>query len=134
METGNRWSAQAEVVKRMTSIITRCDPDKKGVGLSFINHSGPPFYRLNEDQVERQMAAFPPRGQTQIGTNLERKVLKPFIYDLLDSGERLERPYLVFITTDGAPTQEAEETLKYAITQCSKRMQEKGYGPEGTRK
>lgn len=101
-----RWQAQRELVKRITNIATQLVPEDKGVHLRFINRAEPGWDDLRSEAIEENMT-FEPSGNTQIGTKLRDKILRPFIYDVLNRGIPLERPYLIMMITDGCPTAEA---------------------------
>lgn len=114
----------------MASIATRAVPDNKGVHLRFINRLVLNSDNLNAEEIESSME-FEPQGGTRIGTNLEKKILKPFIYDVLDRGDKLERPYLILMITDGSPQGEDEDRLRNAMVECSRKLVKKGYKPNG---
>lgn len=122
---------QRQLVKRMTKIMTKLTPDDCGVELCFINNPEIKERALDEAKIEKIMNATQPRGGTNIGTNLTNKILQPHIYDVLDNGKRLDRPYLIATITDGCPSPEPEDTFKKAITECMEKLVEKGYDPEG---
>lgn len=126
----NRMASQRNLVKRMASIATRAVPDNKGVHLRFINRPVVNSDNLNAEEIESSMA-FEPEGGTRIGTNLEKKILKPFIYDVLDRGDKLERPYLILTITDGSPQGEEEDRLRNAMVECSRKLVKNGYKPDG---
>ncbi|KAI0870919.1 hypothetical protein GGS24DRAFT_85898 [Hypoxylon argillaceum] len=103
---GERWRAQVELVKRISSITTRAVPDKRGCHLRFINKDTPTYDNLTKDQITDIMTKFPENdGWTPIGTMLRQHVLDPFIYPELNANT-IKRPWLVLITTDGYPTKE----------------------------
>ncbi|MCJ1344266.1 hypothetical protein MMC31_002469 [Peltigera leucophlebia] len=74
--------------------------------------------------------AFEPKGGTRIGANLREKILKPFIFDVLDRGDKLERPYLILTITDGSPEGEEEDQFRNAIVECSRRLVQRNYKPD----
>ncbi|KAI1478177.1 hypothetical protein K445DRAFT_311478 [Daldinia sp. EC12] len=103
---GDRWRAQIELVKRISSIASRTDPLNRGCHLRFINKNTPDANGLNKDQIEQRLKSFYPEGWTPIGTKLRENVLDPLIYKDVDAGVALKRPFLVLVTTDGYPTKE----------------------------
>ncbi|KAI1662840.1 hypothetical protein F4813DRAFT_394955 [Daldinia decipiens] len=103
---GDRWRAQVELVKRISSIASRTDPLNRGCHLRFINQETPDANGLNKDQIEHKLKGFYPEGWTPIGTKLRENVLDPLIYKDVDAGIPLKRPFLVLVTTDGYPTRE----------------------------
>ncbi|TGJ81732.1 hypothetical protein E0Z10_g7027 [Xylaria hypoxylon] len=103
---GDRWRAQVELAKRISSITTRAVPDNKGCHLRFINKDTPTYNNLNKDQVTDIMNKFPENdGWTPIGTMLRKHVLDPLIYPDINANT-VKRPWLVLVTTDGYPTKE----------------------------
>ncbi|KAI1652610.1 ankyrin [Daldinia decipiens] len=125
MSIGNRISAQQHLAKRITKFATFIIPDEDGVELRFTN-SSVSGSRLREAEVETVMTNMQPTGDTDIGTNLIAKILKPLVYDKLDN-KQLKRPLLVSIITDGCHESETLDTLRNAIIGCGKRLIEAGY-------
>lgn len=132
MQQDDRMTAQKVLVQRMTSIVTRLVPDGSGAHLRFINKSKAGLDNLTKDGIEENMD-FKPAGGTMIGTNLKRKILEPFIYNVIEQGDVLLRPYLILIVTDGDPTNEDPSKLKNAIVECGRRLTDRGYPQEGMR-
>lgn len=135
MQDEGRSEAQREIVKRIARIATYIVPDDEGVDLCFIN-STEEGSRLKANEVEAIMSRVEPAGATELGTNLVRKILKPLVYDKLDRKERLRRPVLVSVVTDGCPgghrgSPERPDTFKEAIVECGQRLMKAGYEPEG---
>lgn len=129
---GPRMDAQRVLVQRMASIATRLVPDNSGAYLRFINKSATGLDNLTKDQIDGEMQ-FEPDGTTRIGTNLKKKILQPFVYDVIQKGGRLERPYLILIITDGMPKPEDVNTLKNAIIECGRILTDRSYPQEGMR-
>lgn len=69
---------------------------------------------------------FRPASGTNIGTGLEKKILQPFIYDVINRNEKLRRPYLILTITDGKPEPETPDTLKNAIFKCGQELANRG--------
>ena len=81
------------------------------------------------------MKSLPFNGWTEIGTNLERKVLDEVVYNPLRN-QTFKRPVLISIITDGNPqgprhTPETADTLKNAILKCGMILKKHGYDPKG---
>lgn len=131
MAVGGRMDNQKKLVQRMTSIVTRLVPDGSGAHLRFINNSKAGLDDANKDNIDKSMD-FDPDGGTKIGTNLKKKILEPFIYNVIEKDDVLKRPYLILIITDGEPT-ENQDTLKNAIVECGRRLTDRGYPQEGMR-
>ncbi|EEU38731.1 uncharacterized protein NECHADRAFT_45674 [Fusarium vanettenii 77-13-4] len=125
---GTRMHAMRQLVQRMSSIATRLVPDGKGAHLRFINSD----YHGNDlkaDQIDAQIQ-FEPSGGTNLGTNLEQKVLQPVVYSQLDKNGVLERPHLILTVTDGEPNPEAIDTFKKTIEGCGRRLENHDYPQE----
>lgn len=91
---GSRATSQVELVKRMTRISTRIIPDKEGVDLFFIHGKGTENAR--EQAVLQNMQAQAKGGSgTPIGTMLKQKILKPYVYDVINGSGQFQRPLLV---------------------------------------
>lgn len=106
---GDRWRAQIELVKRISSIARRTDPLNRGCHLRFINKQTPDANGLNKDQIEQRFQSFYLECWTPIGTKLRENVLEPLIYKDVDAGIPLKRLFLVLVTTDGYPTRESRQ-------------------------
>ena len=127
MKKNSRWESQTNLVERIAEITTRLLPQDKVAALRFINQEVPnPSSNLNLSfadikkilkSMDRDL-----HGDTKIGTNLKDKILKPLIFDKLNSREGLERPVLISILTDGEPNGENEDELKEAIVDCGKKL------------
>ncbi|KAI1645874.1 uncharacterized protein F4817DRAFT_359830 [Daldinia loculata] len=77
---GDRWRAQIELVKRISSIASRIDPLNRVCHPRFINKQTPDANGLTKYQVEQRIQSFYPEDWTPIGTKLRENVLDPFIY------------------------------------------------------
>ncbi|OTA06252.1 Ankyrin [Trichoderma parareesei] len=133
MKSGTRARDQVDLVRRVARISTLLVPDGCGTGLQFINKRHTLDDNLKAEQVEEIMRSVEPRGNTKIGTNLERKILNPLIYDVIDSGKKLERPVLVSCITDGCASGEPSTEFRDAIVRCVDYLREKNYPPTAVR-
>lgn len=131
MNHGTRKDDQDELVKRVARISTCLVPDGCGTGLQFINDKRPMNKDLSVQEVTEIMQSIEPHGNTKIGTHLEKKILKPLIYDVVKKGGRLERPILVSCITDGCAKGEAREKFQQTILKCVKFLREHGYPETG---
>ncbi|RYP38837.1 hypothetical protein DL767_002399 [Monosporascus sp. MG133] len=122
---GERYEHQASMVERISRVATKLVPDELGVDLLFINHKKV-FTNLREEEIKENIQKVNPRGGTPIGTNLERKILKPLIYEPLEK-EGLQRPFLISIITDGWPSGEDEDKLKNVIRECKWKLDKAKY-------
>ncbi|KAL2825953.1 hypothetical protein BDW59DRAFT_161332 [Aspergillus cavernicola] len=129
-----RWLKQKELVTRITNITNRAVPDTKGVHLRLINTDIPDGNNLDSDAVARILNMEPnTHHSTPIGTKLQERILEPLIYSVINSGKKLERPYLILIITDGCPWMEKEDTFRNSIVQCSEFLVKNGYRKDAVR-
>lgn len=125
-----RYNSQRELVQRIARIATAIVPKDYGVELRFINDKS--SSNLRADEVDEAVARVKPEPQklSDLGNGLRAKILKPLVYDVLDSPKkRLERPLLVCIITDGHPYPEHESVFKNNIVECRQRLVAAGYPP-----
>jgi hypothetical protein len=121
------------MVTRLTRLATALVPDtniSSGVHLRFINKDDSTANDLREAAVSQRMQ-FTPEGWTELGTNLEKKILQPMVYDNLNSSGVLPRPLMILIVTDGMPSKEDEGTFRKTIMKCKGELTSKGYLPAG---
>jgi hypothetical protein len=130
MKEENRWPSQTEIVSEIATTMSLFSSDEKGAHIRFINKSSAGLDNLKGEPLKAQMN-FVPDGSTKIGTNLNSKILEPFIYSKTNAGEAFERPILVIIITDGWPTEEAVDTLQNVIITCQQRLQAANHPRDG---
>ncbi|UKZ81451.1 hypothetical protein TrVFT333_009223 [Trichoderma virens FT-333] len=133
-DAGNKDTRQQllrKLISRMSSVVTRLVPDGEGVHLRFINKSGK-YNSLNSQQIEEALD-IEPKGGTNIGTQLRKKILHPFVFDPIALGETLKRPLLIIVVTDGHPTESDPDSFKKAIIDCSRALENNGYEPRAVR-
>ncbi|KAK2786426.1 hypothetical protein FQN53_006581 [Emmonsiellopsis sp. PD_33] len=129
----DRWTKQREIVKRITDVATRADPNNRGVYFRLINRYTPNADNLDGKAVEQILLSRTPDCSTPLGTKLRERILNPVIFEPLNAGKRLERPYLIMIITDGCPYGEDEDELRKAILECSSFLGSKGYRKDAVR-
>ena len=136
MNNPTRWESQSKLVERIAEITTLILPQNEGAALRFINQKEPnSFSNLSFADIReilKPLRPHPgePKGTSSIGTNLEDKILKPLIYEKLNSSKGLERPILISIITDGAPGPESKDRLKKAIVDCGRQLNDAKYPRE----
>ena len=131
MAAGDLVKTQKVLVERIASVATRLVPDATGAHLRFINKSETGLDNLSLDQIMLKLH-FSASGSAMIGTMLNKKILEPFIYDPLDRGDSLPRPFIIAIITHGFSDGEPVDAFKNAILECGKRLTKRGYPPERT--
>jgi len=129
-----RMDALKKTAKHVATIATALKDTSQHVGglsIRFINYANDGHMNNigTVAGVEQALSDVHPTGITPIGTQLKSKVLQPFIVDVLESGGRLDKPFLITIITDGHPEGESRDTLKNEILWCKEYMVRKGYGP-----
>ena len=130
----NRYGYLIELVTRIARIATRIVPDDMaGVDLRFINNNLEAT--LSAGQIQEMIRRFQPNGSTPIGTNLEKRILKPLVYDIIDRPRisnnpiPFKRPLLVCVITDGCPNNEAPSRFHDEIVTCKQKLEARGYDP-----
>ncbi|KAL2825782.1 hypothetical protein BDW59DRAFT_161453 [Aspergillus cavernicola] len=128
MAEENRMDRARALVTRMTTVATLLVPDNKGVHLRFINKDDSTANNLRAPQVNQRMN-FVPEGWTEIGTNLRSKIIKPMVYDVINTGV-LPRPLYILTITDGMPTNEDSTVFRDTIVECKGELKKKNYEDE----
>jgi len=109
MKKGTRIDSMIDIIGRLTDITTRLIPDDEGVEIRFLN-SGAKEQALYKKYATvttpmdagNMLTEADYGGVTRLGTVLRAEVLKPYIYDVLETGSgQLKRPLLISIITDG---------------------------------
>ncbi|EHK26727.1 ankyrin repeat protein, partial [Trichoderma virens Gv29-8] len=131
MKQGTRQADQIDLVRRVARISTLLVPEDHGAGLLFINDKRTLNPNLNAEQVQDIMKATKASGKTRIGTQLETKILKPLVYDVINSGEKLKRPILISCITDGCASGEVEDKFKETIIECIQFLIDHDYPAQG---
>ncbi|KAL7915089.1 hypothetical protein GGI35DRAFT_436042 [Trichoderma velutinum] len=133
MKQGTRQSDQIDLVRRVARISTLLVPDDFGAGLLFINDKRDMDPKLNAEQVEQIMKATKLGGKTRIGTQLEQKILKPLVYDVIREGKKIERPILISCITDGCASGENGNKFRDTIVDCIQFLVDHDYPPQTVR-
>ncbi|KAI0882479.1 uncharacterized protein GGS22DRAFT_195754 [Annulohypoxylon maeteangense] len=122
----NRWGNQKELVLRIARTTTRILPDGEGVALRFINNETDNSTSLDLEGIGTSISSIVPKGNTNIGTTLEERILEPLVYSRLEA-KALERPLLITIITDGGPEPESKDMLAKVIVECGDRLVQDGF-------
>ncbi|KAF5642777.1 transcription factor [Fusarium tjaetaba] len=124
MKREGRWANQKALIGRIAKITTKILPDGEGVALRFINQDIDNSSNLTFDQISNiiQPMSWQPDGDTDIGTNLKRKILEPLVYAKI-ANKTFDRPLLVSISTDGMPEPENKQELANAIVECGNKLE-----------
>ncbi|KAI5847397.1 hypothetical protein DFP73DRAFT_545186 [Morchella snyderi] len=127
MQHDRRIPALQEMVRRIAKITGLFETE--GIKVRCLNSSQDGEFnniRTLED-VEKIMSEMKFSGlYTKIGTSLWDKILKPLVFDKIDSNN-LTRPLLVSIITDGEPLGEEPDAFKNMVANCRRELVRRGY-------
>lgn len=126
---GNRWTAQTDLVDDIGVLMNSFAPENMGVHIRFLNRNDGGLDNVRGSDI-RGKFNFKPNGSTKLGTGLNEKILKPFVYDVLDKEEDFKRPPLVITITDGEPNEEDQNTFANGISTCSQKCSAAYYSPD----
>ena len=121
MGINQRMDALKGTIKQVAKIaisLKETSQHDGGISIRFLNNENDSHMNniCTVTDVEQALSGVYPCGATELGTQLKRKVLVPFIVNVLEkSRKKLERPLLVTIITDGDPCGEDRDTLKNTI-------------------
>lgn len=101
-EEGSRIEDATKILEKISEITTLFDDD--GLNVRFINSSIEGNSITTKDQIKDLISQIKFSGATPIGTNLEKKIIKPFAIKT-----KLNKPLLIFIVTDGCPSSEEND-------------------------
>ncbi|KAI0465558.1 hypothetical protein F4859DRAFT_507959 [Xylaria cf. heliscus] len=131
MKRGGRWESQIRLIDRIARVTTRILPEGEGVYLRCINQQISESDSLKFEDLSQVIRSLKWDGDTEIGTNLRRKILEPLVYRKLP--DNLKRPILVSIITDGMPWPEPRSTLVDAIVKCGDKLEAAGLPRESVK-
>ena len=137
MGINQRMDALKQTIKQVANIaiaLKETSQHDGGISIRFLNYENDGHMNniCSVADVEQALYGVGPYGATELGTQLKKKILEPFLVNVLEKAKRkLERPLLVTIIMDGEPCGEDRDTLKNTILWCKKYMEKMGYGPWG---
>jgi hypothetical protein len=111
-EGGERIEDLKLVVSRVAEVASLFDRD--GITVRFINSSKEGDNLRTAADVEAMFQGLPFNGGTQLGTQLNQKLLQPFVTQRLQN-HSFTKPVLVIVVTDGEPSGESRETTSRVI-------------------
>ncbi|KAF4421425.1 hypothetical protein CGGC5_v007019 [Colletotrichum fructicola Nara gc5] len=129
---GNRWTAQTDLVEDIGVLMNSFAPENMGVHIRFLNRNDGGLDNVRGSDI-RGKFNFKPNGSTKLGTGLNEKILKPFVYNILDKEEDFKRPPLIITITDGEPNEEDQNTFANGISTCSQKCSAAYYSPDFVR-
>lgn len=118
-ENGERIDDLNTIVAKVSEIATLFDSD--GIVVRPLNGTAEGNGIKNADEATRFVKGLRYGGSTPLGTKLYEKILKPFVYDQISS-QRIEKPILAIIITDGSPTDSTtfERNIRSVVDFCGK--------------
>lgn len=131
-ERGARIEGLRQIVKRSADAAGRLDPD--GMEVAWMNADLPPQdskirSAKDADRLVKQ-CRFDGRA-TPLGYALDRKLLRPHLFDPLSRGY-LKKPVLAIVITDGRPTGSSEkgEKIVQVIKEAKERLKSSQHGED----
>ncbi|KAL2686876.1 hypothetical protein Neosp_004418 [[Neocosmospora] mangrovei] len=130
----NRWENQKALALRIADITTRILPEGEGVAVRFINQEVDNSDNLDLEGIKKILdsVGYKREYNTDIGTHLRSRILKPLVYDKLRT-TGLARPLLISIITDGDPQPEDKAELANAIVECGNALENAGIPRESVK-
>ncbi|KAL1961716.1 hypothetical protein VTN77DRAFT_1116 [Rasamsonia byssochlamydoides] len=122
MRLGNRIKALNQTLQSVAHWATRIEKD--GISLRFLNlpkdDSGRFDGLTDPDQINELIYNIPIRGNTKLGTMLNRKVVQPLVQRAIRRKTTREKikPRIILIITDGEPEGEYENCLRDQILEA----------------
>jgi hypothetical protein len=111
-ESGERIDDLKLIVSRVAQVASLFDRD--GITVRFINSNKEGDGLRTPADIEALFQGLPFNGGTQLGTQLNQKLLQPFVAQRLQNGS-FAKPVLVIVITDGEPSGEPRETTSRVI-------------------
>ncbi|KAI0551310.1 hypothetical protein F4679DRAFT_539969 [Xylaria curta] len=109
---------------KVASVFTRT-----GVSIRFLNHgsiSDKDLNNLSPDDIKQRVEKVQFKKGSKLGTALKAKIVDPIIEEA--QSQKLKRPVIVTIITDGEPHGEPSGTLRDAIYSCKRSEAIQSYG------
>jgi hypothetical protein len=124
-EDGERIEDLKYILSKVSEIATMFDDD--GILVRFMNSDtrGDGIRNANDAQSLVDNVRF--SGMTPLGTNLERKVLQPFV-NVPALQHSMAKPVLVVCITDGEPSGEPHDTIVHVIRRSKDILDHSPYG------
>ena len=124
-EGGERVEDLKFILSRVADIGTRFDDD--GIVIRFMNCNVNGDGVRNAVDVQNLMSKVKFSGITPLGTNLDKKVIQPFVLGQANSNS-MAKPILTFVITDGEPTGEPRDTLCQIVKRTKNALSRTRYG------
>jgi len=95
----------------------------EGVRVHILNGNHPKRVIRNPSEFETMWKEVRFSGGTQLGTKLKSKIWRPIIQNQAE----FKKPCLVYVFTDGEPTDEDPGKFRDSILECKRTLEENGY-------
>lgn len=124
-ESEDRLGELKRVLTLITSATTKFD--QNGVSIRFMNSHEQSDHVRSVSDVDALLSRVQFSGLTPLGTNLKYKVLEPLVVSPVRAN-RLEKPVLVIIITDGRPAGEDQKAVANAVEYVVDEVSRSQYG------
>jgi len=124
-ENGDRIEDLKFILDKVAPIATMFDSD--GILVRFMNNNREGNGIKNSFDVQALLSSVTFSGTTPLGTNLDKKVIQPFVVGQANS-QRMMKPVLVIAITDGEPS-EQRDTLAKVVNSAKIALSRTRYGP-----
>ena len=124
-EGGDRIDDLKMILARVSEIVTMFDSD--GILVRFMNSQIKGDGVKNAAEVEQLFRNINFNGGTPLGSQLDAKIIQPFILSQAARGS-MEKPVLVVAITDGEPTEQPKDTIITVIRRTMDMLSRTKYG------
>ncbi|MCO5606158.1 hypothetical protein L7F22_060345 [Adiantum nelumboides] len=126
-ENGDRINDLKFILARVSGIATLFDDD--GIMVRFMNSNVNGDGVRSAADVEQLMTQVRFSGVTPLGTNLDRKVIQPFVIgQAMSNTSSMAKPVLAIVITDGEPYGESRDTIGQVIRRAKDTLAHSPYG------
>lgn len=123
-ERGERIDDLKTILGKAAGVAALFDDD--GIEVRFMNNNVEGNGIKHADQAVRLVDSVRFSGITPLGTQLDRKVLRPIVVDLARRNQ-LAKPILVIVVSDGAPVGEDRSTVRNVVLNAVNETTRAGY-------
>jgi hypothetical protein len=125
-ERGERIDDLKLILGRVAEVATLFDDD--GILVRFMNNNVEGNGIRDANAATNLVSQVQFNGMTPLGTNLDTKVIRPFLMSGIQKRD-LQKPILVIVISDGEPVGEPHGTVKRVIQQAKQAAAMSPYGP-----
>jgi hypothetical protein len=121
-EDGERIEDLKFILDKVASVATLFDDD--GISVRWMNSSLEADHICSTKDVQRMFESIRFNGKTPLGTNLDKKVIRPFLF----GRGSINKPILCVAVTDGEPSGESKDTIINVIRNAKQNLARTPYG------